>query len=370
MSVSLTLNRSAGAWRVGRAGRQRRVVCGAAVLALASSGVAFMGTPAGAAGVPTYSFIVVPHGGGGVGVDPKTDTIYESGAGTVSVIDGATRKVTATIADSGKEPGYVAVDPTRDRIYVANAGSGTVTVINGKTNKVTHTTKVGHDPLGIAVNTKKNVVYVANFGSNTVSVINGKNDHVTHTIKVRHHPNAVAVNVRKGTVYATFEGVPGSRSGATYYFHAGVAVISGRTNKVTRLVKPAEESGSSAYGVAVDPTTDRVYVVFDYAYGAVVVLNGKTDKIRTTISVGSYPNMIALNPAKHLMYVGWSGADQGGIKVSIVKTGTGRILGNYGEEQGQTGMAIDPATNRTYISSNDLYLSGNYTNGLEVIHGT
>jgi YVTN family beta-propeller protein len=339
-------------------------------LALTLSALGFAVTPTAASGVPTYTFIQVPHGGSGVGVDAKTDTIYESGYRTVSVINGATGKVTATIADPGKQPGDVAVDPTRDRIYVANAGSSSVIVISGKTNKVTHTIKVGHDPVSIAINTKKDLVYVANFTSNTVSVIKGKSDHVTHVIKVRHHPNAVAVNVRTGTVYASFEGVPGSQNGATYFFHAGVAVISGKTNKVTRLVKPSEERGSSADGVAVDPTADRVYVVFDYAYGAVVVLNGKTNKIRTTISVGSYPNMIALNPAKHLMYVGWSDANQQGIKVSFVKTGTGRIIGNYGEEQGQTGMAINPNTNRTYISSNELYLSGNYTTGLEVIHGT
>jgi YVTN family beta-propeller protein len=327
-------------------------------------------TPTEASGVPTYTFITVPHGGDGVGVNTKTNTIYESGFKTVSVIDGATGKVTSTIADSGKQPGYVAVDPTRNLVYVANAGSGTVTVINGKTNKVTHTIKVGRDPVSIAINTKKNFVYVVNFNSNTVSVINGKSDHVAHAIKVRHHPNAVAVNPKTGTVYVTFQGVPGSQNGVTYYFHAGVAIISGKKNKVTKLVKPANESGSSADGVAVDPTTDRVYVVFDYAYGAVVELNGKTDKIRTTISVGSYPNMIALNPAKHLMYVGWSDAEQQGIRVSFVKTGSGKIIGNYGEEQGQTGMAINPATNRTYISSNDLYLGGEYTNGLEVIHGT
>ncbi len=355
--------------RTARGHRARRtIVCVAALSILPAVGLVATATPTSA--VPTYTFIQVPNGGYGVGVNPKTDTIYESGVGTVSVINGATGKVTATIADSGKQPGDIAVDPTRNLVYVANEGSGTITVINGKTNKVRHTIKVGHDPVSIAVNTKKDLVYVANTNSNTVSVINGRTDKVAHTVKVRHHPNYVAVNVRTGTVYATFEGVPGSQNGSTYFFHAGVAVISGKTNKVTRLVRPASESGSSADGVAVDPGTGRVYVVFDYAYGAVLVLNGKTDKVITNISVGSYPNMIALNPAKHLMYVGWSDANQQGIKVSFVKLGSGRVIGNYGEEQGQTGMAINPVTNRTYISSNDLYLGGDFTTGLEVIHGT
>lgn len=40
---------------------------------------------------------------GRVAVDPKTDMVYvaDSGAGTVSVISGRSRKVTATIAGAG-----------------------------------------------------------------------------------------------------------------------------------------------------------------------------------------------------------------------------------------------------------------------------
>jgi YVTN family beta-propeller protein len=50
----------------------------------------------------------------------------------VSVIDGATNTVTATIA-VGSLPIFtdVTVDPNTDRIYVCNGGSGTVTVIHG-----------------------------------------------------------------------------------------------------------------------------------------------------------------------------------------------------------------------------------------------
>jgi YVTN family beta-propeller protein len=348
-------------------GVRRRLVVGVTGLSVLAATTGIVMSAATAAAMPAINFVVVPNGGAGVGINTKTDTLYVSGNGRVSVIDGATNKITATIPESGKQPGYIAVNTTTRAVYVANVGSNTVTVINGKTNKVTHTIKVGHDPASIAINATRNLVYVANTASNTVSVINGRSNKVTHTIKVRHHPNSVAVNPRSDTVYASFEGV---QSVNTYWYHAGVAVISGKKNKVTRLVEPAGEAGSSAFGVAVDPKSARVYVVFDYAYGAVVVLNGKNDKVINTISVGSYPNMIALNPAKHLMYVGWSNANQQGIKVSIVNTRSGTILGNFGDEQGQTGMALDPATNKTYISSNDLYLGGEYTTGLEVLRGT
>src|SRR5262249_2472268 len=64
---------------------------------------------------------------------------------TVSVIDTATNKVTATIAvDNG--PVGVAVHPAGTRVYVVNSGSDTVSVIDTATNTVTATIPVGLNP--------------------------------------------------------------------------------------------------------------------------------------------------------------------------------------------------------------------------------
>ena len=53
-------------------------------------------------------------------------------------------------------------------IYVANINSNTVSVINGATNAVTATIAVVAKPQGVAVNASTNTVYVANFLGNTV----------------------------------------------------------------------------------------------------------------------------------------------------------------------------------------------------------
>lgn len=59
-----------------------------------------------------------PHG---VAVDGTTDTVYaaNNGSNTLSVIDGATRTVTATV-DVGSFPAGVAVDQTTDTVFVSN----------------------------------------------------------------------------------------------------------------------------------------------------------------------------------------------------------------------------------------------------------
>ena len=54
-------------------------------------------------------------------------------------------RVKATIA-VGSQPIGVATDPRTNRIYVANAASGTVSVINGRTDTVVATVRTGSFP--------------------------------------------------------------------------------------------------------------------------------------------------------------------------------------------------------------------------------
>ncbi len=103
-------------------------------------------------------------------VNPRTNRIYvtNSNDGTVSVIDGTTNSVVATIP-VGTTPQAVAVNPSTNNIFVANAGDNTVSVIDGATNTVSGMAPVGHLPLGVAVNSITNRVYVTNAADNTVS---------------------------------------------------------------------------------------------------------------------------------------------------------------------------------------------------------
>src|SRR2546427_4525399 len=106
--------------------------------------------------------------------------------------------VTATTAGS---PYDIAVNLKTNMVYVTNGGSAigkipanTVSVINGATNTVTATIAVGILPKGIDVNSKTNTIYVANNGPNTVSVIDGATKLVTTTITVRLPRYGVRVN--------------------------------------------------------------------------------------------------------------------------------------------------------------------------------
>ena len=56
----------------------------------------------------------------------------------------------------------MAVNPNTNRIYVANHDSNNVSVIDGASNTVVATVAVGTGPYGVAVNPNTNRIYVAN----------------------------------------------------------------------------------------------------------------------------------------------------------------------------------------------------------------
>ena len=64
-----------------------------------------------------------------------------------------------------------------NRIYVANFNDNTVSVIDGATNVVIATIPVGINPAGVDVNPLTDRIYVANRLSDTVSVIDGDNQY-------------------------------------------------------------------------------------------------------------------------------------------------------------------------------------------------
>src|SRR5262249_10243894 len=77
--------------------------------------------------------------------------------------------VVATIP-VGSQPFGVAVNPTTNRVYVANMSSNNVSVIDAATNMVVATVPVSSTPRGVAANSATNRIYVTQPTTGIVSV--------------------------------------------------------------------------------------------------------------------------------------------------------------------------------------------------------
>ena len=106
----------------------------------------------------------------------------------------------------GDLPDAVAIDRTRNRIFVANYGSGatasTVSEIDASQRKVIATISVGVRPQAVLVDAQRGLVYVANSHSNSVTVIDEVEGKVIATLPGGQNPYALAFDPTSGAVFA------------------------------------------------------------------------------------------------------------------------------------------------------------------------
>jgi DNA-binding beta-propeller fold protein YncE len=273
----------------------------------------------------------------GIGVDGSSNTVYVVNfSGTVALLDGARCDASDTAGCHqrpptvrvGASPQFLAVDEQTHTVYVANSNTDTVSVIDGRACRpgapqpcahVRATVPVGLGPFTLADDEATDTVYVTVPGTNTVAVIDGKtcNAAVTTgcrrpaaTVAVGQTPGGIAVDAATDTVYVT-----GETSNA-------VSVIDGATcnGSVTSGCEHTAATvlaGAGARGIAVDQTTDTVYVA-NTAANTVSVIDGATCNAEVrggcgqhayAAPVGLSPRRVAIDEQTNTIYVTNAGSD-------------------------------------------------------------
>jgi len=276
----------------------------------------------------------------GVVVSPDSTKVYVANeGGTVSVIDTATNTVTATV-NVGNCPYGIAVSPDGTKVFVTSQSK--VSVIDTSTYNVVGTVSVGDFPIGVAVSPDGKKVYVTNYDyySKNISVIDTTTYNVVGTVNIGDFPIGVAVSPDGKKIYVT--SIRGN------YLDGHIYVIDTSTNNVTATVNLSP----SLTGVVVNPTGTKVYVANYSSYsnseGTVSVIDTATNKVTATVNVGNCPYGVAVTPDGTKLYV----ANQGSNNVSVIDTSTNNVIDsvNVGSNpiafgQFVAGKAVLPASN-------------------------
>ncbi|MFP5317897.1 MAG: serine/threonine-protein kinase [Acidimicrobiia bacterium] len=255
--------------------------------------------------------VPLPAGGVRVGTDPtavasdpRSGRVYvaNSGSLSVSVLDGTTRQVIATVALPSR-PWGIALNQRTGRVYVTTAESA-VTVIDSATNAVTATVPLASRPWGVAINHRANRIYVATSDA-SVAVIDGETDTVAGSVAVSARPWAVAVIPETNRVYVT------SQESGT------LSVIDGAAGSVVADV----DLGAKGCGVATNPRANRIYVT-GLESGVVTVVDGASNTVVERIPTPATACGIAVNSQTNRVYV----ATQESGSVSVIDASARAVL--------------------------------------------
>jgi YVTN family beta-propeller protein len=305
-----------------------------------------------------------------VALNPSTGKVYtvDTDGNAVDVTDDATGSTVPVKVGAG--PVSVAVDTSNGRAYVASAGDGTVSVIDGKTDTVLATLKVGSHPYSIAADSAAGKVYLSRTYSNELTVIDAATDAISG-VKTG-SPDLIAVNAKTHTVYLlgyeggdltvldgvalTFQkttvgmhawGMALNETSGTLYVtrpgYAEVAVLQAGSLTPTRI-----PTGQIPCSVAVNSNTNQVYVA-NYADDSITVIDGTTSKAVATIPVGRRPQSVTVDLRFNLVYV----ANTLGNSVTVIDGGDNRVLATVNAGHAPYALAIHSASGKLHVANED-----------------
>jgi YVTN family beta-propeller protein len=110
----------------------------------------------------------------GIAINSSTRNVYVTSSGPPSglyVLDAGSRQGT-TMIPIGQFANYVGLDEFSNEVFVTDGQANTVTVVDGKSNQIGATVQLkGRFPLGVAANPVTRAVYVTDFETRRVEIM-------------------------------------------------------------------------------------------------------------------------------------------------------------------------------------------------------
>lgn len=236
-------------------------------------------------------------------LDPRSNFLYAINNNTVTVIDSENDKIISPSVEIGSFPTSITMDSVNELVYVINKDANRVSIINTTTysgeemlylttnSSILSNDEVTRDP-DILFSPNANKIYISNYNENSVIVIDAKTRREIKTIPTD-RPEELEINEKNNFLYV--------KSGLS----DTISVIDGNKDVlVMGRIPYLEEAGIKVSEnpedtIAVNSRTNLVYVG---GGSTISVIDGKNDKLLTTIALENNPVGLAVNELTNKIY--------------------------------------------------------------------
>lgn len=192
-----------------------------------------------------------------------------------------------TVIPVGESPQDILWNPVSNKVYTANGEAGSVTIIDGATNHVRATVAVPDCPTFLCWNSVNNRVYVTCGDQNWLCVIDGVGDTLVRKVRIRGYPCNMAFDAMRNKLYVE------SADDMMIRVYDGTA---------DTLVAEAW-IGVVPWKLLWHPATDRVFVSTECdTASSLYVIDCSADTVAARVHHGATYDMCR-NPVNNLVYV-------------------------------------------------------------------
>jgi YVTN family beta-propeller protein len=265
-------------------------------------------------------------------IDVTRQRLYvaELGNDTVGVIDLKENKVLRTLKGLS-EPQGIAYVPTTDTIYVANGGDGSVRIYNAADLTPIGKIDLGNDADNIRFDATSNRVYVG-YGRGALSVIDPVTRQKVASIPLKGHPESFQVE-DKG--YRIFINIPGE--------HEVVVVDRERHKLIANW--PSHELHAN-YAMSLDRAQQQVAVVFR-SPSRLVAFSSKDGTVRWSTDTCEDSDDVFVDHVRRRVYVS---CGEGVVETFEQHDGIYRRIGRLATVSGARTSLYSPELERLFVA--------------------
>ena len=209
----------------------------------------------------------------------------------------------------GNGPTGIAINPTTNRVYVANSMSNSVSVIDGATDFLITTVTVGNAPQVVFTYVPANLIYAYNASDSTLSIIDGKTNAVLRTRSVPFGMTAAAELGLSKFLYVT-----------------DTAADQVHVIDLTSLIKLTDISVPAPSAITINPRTKQAYVTSGNT-GIAVIDTGSNTVLHTFTITNTNIGSISIDPGDGLLYAATSPVGSSNTSISVMNPNNGTVLG-------------------------------------------
>jgi DNA-binding beta-propeller fold protein YncE len=263
--------------------------------------------------------------------EPGTGRVFVSRNTHMMVVDGASGKVLADIANTPGVHGAALVAKAGHG-FTTNSGDQTVTMFDLKTLMPIKQIKIGPGLDGIMYDEADDKVILTNHSRpGTLTAIDPKTGDVVATVQLEDTAPEGAAADGKGHIFVNNEGT------------STIQVIDVKTWKATASWKLAPCDGPT--GIAYDKATNRI---FSGCSKNSVVLDANTGKVVATIANGSRVDALGWDPGRKLIFIP-NGAEGNVTVVHQDSADKYTTVATVPTFAGAKTITVDPVTHNAYL---------------------